>query len=165
MEFHPDHICIPFFLCAFYLVEKEKFWQAIIIVGLGGLAKEPYLLNAAFFGLYIVLAKGKWKTGMSAFVFYLILFFIIVFVFQPGLTPYFNNLGNVLHGSNFGYLVPSNSEGVVDYLSKVIHGILTWKSRKVLLCVMLLMPFMFIPLIKGSKFIPALPTIFISSST
>jgi uncharacterized membrane protein len=162
MEFHPDHICIPLFLWAFYFVEKGRYWQAVVIAGLGGLAKEPLLLNAAFFGLYIFLAKGKWKTGMSTFVFYLILFFIIIFVVQPGLTPYYKKLGGVIHGSNFGYLVPSNSEGIADYLSKVIHGILTWKSRKVLLCVMLLMPFLFIPLIKGLKFVPALPSIFIS---
>jgi uncharacterized membrane protein len=162
MEFHPDHVCIPLFLWAFYFVEKGRYWQAAIIVGLGGLAKEPLLLNAAFFGLYISLAKGKWKIGMSAFVFYLILFSLIIFVVQPGLTSYYKQLGSVVHGSNFGYLVPSNAEGVGDYISKVIHGMLTWKSRKVLLVAMLLAPFLCIPLIKGLKFIPALPSLFIA---
>ena len=162
MEFHPDHICIPLFLWAFYFVDKGRYWQAVIIVGLGGLAKEPLLLNAAFFGLYISLAKGKWKTGISAFAFYMIIFSLIIFIVQPSLTPYYKELGSVVHGSNFGYLVPSNSESVADYLSKVIHGILTWKSRKVLLCVMLLMPFLYIPLISGLRFIPALPSIIIS---
>ena len=99
---------------------------------------------------------------MSSFVFYLIMFSLIIFVVQPSLTPYYKKLGSVVHGSNFGYLIPSNSEGVGDYISKVIHGMLTWKSRKVLLCLMLLMPFLCIPLIKGLKFIPALPSIFIS---
>jgi uncharacterized membrane protein len=162
MEFHPDHICIPLFLWAFYMVEKGKYWQSVIIVGLGGLAKEPLLLNAAFFGLYIVLAKGKWRIGISTFVFYLILFSTIIFIVQPSLTPYYKQIGSVVHGSNFGYLVPSNSESVADYLSKVIHGILTWKSRKMLLVVFLLAPFLCIPLIKGYKFIPALPSLFIS---
>ena len=162
MEFHPDHVCIPLFLWAFYFVEKGRYWQAVVMAGLGGLAKEPLLLNAAFFGLYIFLAKGKWKTGLSSFVFYLIMFSLIIFVVQPSLTPYYKKLGSVVHGSNFGYLIPSNSEGVGDYISKVIHGMLTWKSRKVLLCLMLLMPFLCIPLIKGLKFIPALPSIFIS---
>jgi len=162
MEFHPDHVCIPLFLWAFYFVEKERYWQAVIMAGLGGLAKEPLLLNAAFFGLYIFLTKGKWKTGLSTFVFYLIMFFLIIFIVQPSLTPYYKELGSVVHGSNFGYLVPSNSEGFVDYISKVTHGALTWKSRKVLLVAMLLVPFLCIPLIKGLKFIPALPSLFIA---
>ncbi|MBL7045409.1 MAG: DUF2079 domain-containing protein [Parcubacteria group bacterium] len=162
MEFHPDHVCIPLFLWAFYFVEKGRYWQAVVMVGLGGLAKEPLLLNAAFFGLYILLAKGRWKIGISTFVFYLIMFSLIIFVVQPGLTPYYQKLGSVVHGSNFGYLVPTNSDGIVGYLSKVIHGALTWKSRKVLLVVMLLAPFLCIPLIKGLKFIPALPSLFIA---
>lgn len=162
MEFHPDHICIPLFLWAFYFVDKGRYWQAVIIAGLGSMAKEPLILNAAFFGLYILLAKGKWKIGLSAFVFYLILFYIIIFIVQPGLTPYYENLGSVVHGSNFGYLIPSHSEGVIDYLSNVIHGMLTWKSRKMLLIVFLLAPFMCVPLIKGYKLIPALPSLFIS---
>lgn len=162
MEFHPDHICIPLFLWAFYFVEKRRYWQAVILVGLGGLAKEPLLLNAAFFGLYIFLAKGRWRIGISVFVFYLAMFSLIIFVVQPSLTPYYKELGSVVHGSNFGYLVPSNSDGFVDYLSKVIHGMLTWKSRKMLLIAMLLMPFLCIPLIRGLKFIPALPSIFIA---
>lgn len=162
MEFHPDHICIPLFLWSFYLVEKGRYWQAVIIVGLGGLAKEPLFLNAAFFGLYIFLDKGRWKIGISTFVSYLIVFSVIIFIIQPGLTPYYKELGNVVHGSNFGYLVPSNSEGVIDYLSNIIHGVLTWKSRKMLLVAMLLMPFLCIPLIKGLKFIPALPSLFIA---
>jgi len=162
MEFHPDHICIPLFLWAFYLVEKKKYWQVVIIAGLGGLAKEPLLLNAAFFGIYIALAKSKWRIGVSIFVFYLLMFSLIIFVVQPSLTPYYKELGSVVHGSNFGYLVPSNSDGFVDYLSKVINGALTWKSRKVLLVAMLLVPFLCIPLIKGLKFIPALPSLFIA---
>ncbi len=162
MEFHPDHVCIPLFLWAFYFVEKGKYWQAVLMAGLGGLAKEPLLLNAAFFGLYIFLTKGKWKTGLSTFVVYLIMFALIIFVVQPSLTPYYKELGSVVHGSNFGYLVPSNADGFVDYLSKVIHGALTWKSRKVLLVVMLLVPFLCITLIKGLKFITALTSLFIA---
>lgn len=162
MEFHPDHLLIPLLLWAFYFAEQGKYWQSVVFAGIGGLAKEPLILVVAFFGLYIFFDKGKKWIGLWTFLIYLILFFVVIFMIQPVLTPYYKNIGSVLGGSNFAYLLPSNSGNVSDYISNVIHGVSTWKSRKILLIVFLLLPFLFLPLLRGFKFIPALPPLFIS---
>ncbi|MFQ5645518.1 MAG: DUF2079 domain-containing protein [bacterium] len=162
MEFHPDHLCIPLFLWAFYLVERKRYWPAVITAGLGGLAKEPLILSAAFFGLYLFLDTGKKGIGISSFVFYLTLFLLVIFLVQPHLTRYYKKIGNVMQGSNFSYLDPANSRGALDYVSKLMGGLATWKSKKILLAVFLLAPFLFIPLIRGGKFIPALPSLSIA---
>ncbi|MBI5787536.1 MAG: DUF2079 domain-containing protein [Candidatus Schekmanbacteria bacterium] len=161
MEFHPDHLCIPLFLWAFYLIEKDRYRQALIAAGMGSLAKESLILSGAFFGLYLYLVKGRFRLGWVSFIFYSLLFCLVIFFVQPNLTTYYKNLGSVAHGSNFSYLIPSNSKGMADYFSNIVRGILTWKSKKMLLIIFLLAPFLCLPLIAWKRFIPALPALMI----
>src|SRR3989338_261381 len=78
LDFHPDHLYVPLSIWAFYFAEKNKYIPAILFVGIGAMAKESFILGAAFFGLYLALEKKKYLVGMASFIFFSLLFLIVV---------------------------------------------------------------------------------------
>ncbi len=157
LEFHPDHLYVPLVLWAFYFAEKENYITAIIVVGLGAMAKEPLILGASFFGLYLVFAKRQYRIGLATSAFFLILFFIVVYIILP-----YTNKAPVFQGGAFPML-EGNTENVggIARMKSLINTVLMWKVRKVLFIYFLLAPLLFLPLLDLRRFLPAFPLVFI----
>lgn len=154
LDFHADHLYIPLMLWAFYFAEKDKYILAIIFAGIGAMAKEPLILGAAFFGLYIALVKKQYKIGIAAFVFFLLLFFIVIYI----ALPYFNQ-APVFSGGAFPFLENNNSGKITTLSNSLINTLLMWKVRKALFIYFLLAPLLFLPLFEWRRFLPAMPLI------
>ena len=154
LDFHADHLYIPLILWAYYFAEKDKYITAITFAGIGAMAKEPLILGAAFFGLYIALAKKQYKIGIAAFVFFLLLFFIIIYIALPHFnqTPAFS-------GGTFPFLEDNNSGKLTTLINSLINTLLMWKVRKMLFVYFLLAPLLFLPLLEWKRFLPAIPLI------
>ncbi len=62
-DFHPDHLVIPLLFAFFLLERKEKYtaacFAAVLLCGI----KEPYALQTAACGLYLMLVRRQWKAG------------------------------------------------------------------------------------------------------
>lgn len=151
LDFHADHLYIPLILWAFYFAERDKYITAIIFAGIGAMAKEPLILGAAFFGLYIALAKKQYKIGIAAFVFFILLFFLIIYI----ALPHFNQTP-VFSGGAFPFLEDGDSK-LGGFIHSLIDTLLMWKVRKMLLIYFLLAPLLFVPLLDWRRFLPAMP--------
>ena len=153
-DFHPDHLYIPLMLWAFYFAEKDRYLKAVVFAGLGAMAKEPLILGAAFFGLYLALAKKRYKLGMAAFLFYLFLFLIVVYKILPHTngTPIFQS--GVLGGA-FPFM--QAHIGWIPRIKALTGELLMRRMRKALFIFWLLAPLLFLPLLDWKRFLPAVP--------
>ena len=153
LDFHPDHLYIPLMLWAFYFAEKGDYWKGIACAGLGSMAKEPLILGAAFFGLYLILAKKKYLAGFLMFIIFTLIFIILLFFF----LPYVNTENNLLSGSfPFTNIVSKDGGSKINLL---INSLFMWKTRKLLFIYFLFAPLLFLPLLCWKRFLPAIPLI------
>lgn len=146
-DFHPDHFYIPFAFWAYYLASQKKYILSIIMVGIGGLAKEPLILGGCFWGLYLVVSKKNFKLGLIVSVLFFLFFVLVVFYIKPFLS---NEI--VLKESAFSH--------TYSILSDPIHffnGVTQVFSRKVLFVYVLLFPFLFLPILSWKEFLPSIP--------
>ena len=149
LDFHPDHLYVSLTMWAFYFAEKDKYFFAILFVSVGAMAKEPLILGASFFGLYIALAKKQHRIGMTAFVFFLLLFFTVVYIILPSanqLPTFAESYGENTNAFN---------------MKSLMNILLMAKVRKSLFIYFLLAPLLFLPLLDWKRFLPAAPLIVI----
>jgi uncharacterized membrane protein len=152
VDFHPDHFYIPMALWAFYFAHKGRYISSIIVMGIGGLAKEPFLLGASFFGIYLALKHRRYMTGFIPAVFFLILFSVLFFYMLPAL--------NYLPGEE---RLPLLEDEGYSYLFNFTDPHLFFKGlgenimRKLIFVFFLLSPFLFLPIFQWKEFIPAIP--------
>lgn len=154
-DFHPDHIYIPAVLWAFYFAHKGKYITSIIMIGIGGLAKEPLLLGGSFFGIYLAIKHKRYFTGIITALFFLLLFVVIFFYVQPAL--------NYLPGEE---KVPLLKDASYSYIFNFFNssrlffeGLFKGVMRKLLFIYFLLFPFLFLPFFRWKELIPAIPPI------
>ncbi|HBA27797.1 MAG TPA: hypothetical protein DCY98_10510 [Nitrospinae bacterium] len=147
LDFHPDHLYVPLSIWAFYFAEKNKYIPAILFVGIGAMAKESFILGAAFFGLYLALEKKKYLVGMASFIFFSLLFLIVVFIILPSVNQI----------PTFAEFYSENTNAF--NIKSLINVLLSWKVRKLLFIYFLLAPLLFLPLLEWKRFLPALPFI------
>ncbi len=153
LDFHPDHIYVPLVLWAFYFCEKGDYWKGILLVGLGGMAKEPLLLGTAFFGLYLILSKKRYLEGTLMFITFVLIFFIIAFL----LPPYIDKVSPFEHGVSPFVDTLYKKSSLRPHL--LLETLLVWKVRKLLFVYLMLGPMMFLPLLDWKRFMPAVPLI------
>ena len=155
VDFHPDHFYIPMVLWAFYFAHKRKYITSIIMIGIGGFAKEPLLLGASFFGIYLTINHKRFFTGLISALFFLLLFVVIFFYIQPAL--------NYLPGEE---KVPLLEDASYSYIFNFFNssrlffeGLFKGVMRKLLFIYFLLFPFLFLPFFRWKELMPAIPPI------
>lgn len=153
-DFHPDHFYIPLSLWAFYFALRNNYWAAVLMIGIGALAKEPLWLGAASFGIYLVLAKRCYFVGFSSTVFFFLVFLLAIFYVQPTLDPHLKALqaDNVFQTEDFSHIGKLTKESHL-FIAGVYKGLL----RKLLFFFCLLLPLLFLPLLSWKEFLPAIP--------
>lgn len=154
LDFHADHLYIPLILWAFYFAEKDNYITAVIFVGICTMVKEPLILGAAFFGLYLAITKKRYWVGVSTFLFFTFFFFVVVYK----ILPYANLVKTeVVQSGSFPFLVSDGNK-----IGTLIKTTLAWPMRKVLFIYFLFAPLMFLPLFESIRLLPAIPLIMIS---
>lgn len=157
-DFHADHFYIPLSLWAFYFAHQGKYWMSVIMIGIGALAKEPLLLGASFFGIYLVVAMRCYLPGLSSAVFFSLLFLVVIFYIHPAINPCLKEqqINSILEGECFSHLNKFATNSSVFFA-----GILTGSERKLLFLFSVLSPFLFLPLLSWKEFLPAIPLLVI----
>ncbi|MCI4626647.1 MAG: DUF2079 domain-containing protein [Candidatus Magnetoovum sp. WYHC-5] len=146
-DFHPDHLYIPMSLWAYYFAKRGWCFLALAAITVGSLAKEPLLLGAAFFGIYLAINMGKrWIGYISAVIFFL-LFIYGVFYLQPKLIAH-----NTLEVFGFDHVL-----GIWEHPITFTEGVLNGITKKMLFIWFMLFPFMFLPLFSFKELIPTIP--------
>ncbi|MCA9924477.1 MAG: DUF2079 domain-containing protein, partial [Anaerolineales bacterium] len=84
-DFHMEAIAVPFFVMAFYAMEKEQWRYATFWLVLTLLCKENMGIVVAIFGLYIMLMRRKWRWGMVWLILGLTAFVLTSFWLLPAI--------------------------------------------------------------------------------
>lgn len=154
LDFHADHLYIPLMLWAFYFAERDNYIAAVIFAGMCIMVKEPLILGAALFGLYLAITKKRYWIGVSTFLFFTFFFFVVVYK----ILPYANLVKTeVVQSGSFPFLVSDDNK-----IETLINTTLTWPVRKMLFVYFLFAPLIFLPLFESIRLLPALPLIMIS---
>lgn len=153
LDFHPDHLYVPLMLWAFYFAEKGNYWKGILFAGFGAMVKEPLILGTAFFGLYLILVKKKYLIGISTFIIFILMFFIVVFF----VCPYINQVPS-LDRTGFSFVNTISMSGG-SKIALLTDALLMWKVRKLLFIYFLFAPLLFLPLLGWKRLLPAIPLI------
>lgn len=156
LDFHPDHIYIPLLIWAFYFAEKDRYVLAIILAGIGAMAKEPLILGAVFFGLYLIIGKKQYRMGIFTILIFLILFYVVIFIILP-----YTNKSPAFQDSSFPFLENSKVKAGLFDIKYLINSLMTWKIKKLLFIYFLLAPLLFLPFLDWRRFLPAIPLIII----
>ncbi len=85
-DFHPDHLVIPLLFAFFLFERKGKFTAACVAAILLCGIKEPYALQTAACGVYLVLVRRQWKAGVILMGMGLAYFIIALQVILPMYT-------------------------------------------------------------------------------
>ncbi|MBI4683836.1 MAG: DUF2079 domain-containing protein [Nitrospirae bacterium] len=162
-DFHPDHFYIPLSLWAFYFAVRKNYLISVLMIGLGALSKEPLLLGASFWGLYLIFNAKRYWLGSFSFIVFILIFFVVVLYIQPHLDPGLKKHNiNILQTESFSYMTDA-----VNYPNAIFSGIFKGLMRKLLFLFFILTPFLFLPLLGCKEFLPAIPLLaipFLSSN-
>jgi len=167
-DFHFEHLFI-FFCALFYwliLGKKSSSWIFKLIVFfvciLCCLVKEVFALSAAMMGIYVIIKKRWWITGILI-VLCSLLYFLFIELYA---IPYFSDgkdAASMWHGA-FGYLGNNMKEILLNLLTHpwiiITETFSNWK--KVFYLIAIFGPLLFIPLLAPIELLPALPQLIIS---
>ncbi len=100
-DFHLDHIAIPLLFLFFFYHEKEDYLKATLIAGSLIFIKEPFALQTAACGIFLIFKKRLYNYGIV-----LIVFGFGYFLFSTNiLIPYFSQgIPGGLGSSAFSWL-------------------------------------------------------------
>lgn len=79
LDFRPDHVAIPFFFWAYWLVGRGRLLAAVVAAAVPALAKESLLVSFAFFGLYLAARTRRLAAGAAVFVAGMAVFVLVAF--------------------------------------------------------------------------------------
>jgi uncharacterized membrane protein len=159
VDYRPDHLAIPTMLWAYAFAGRGRYLASLGVAGLGGLAKETLILNAAFFGLYLAVRNRQRLLGILAFLIGLAAFYGVAFHLlqfkqisegQFMMGRYFPDLPSLPGGASTRMMNPA---GLVQGLSQ---------TYKWLYLAGLFVPLAFLPLLALPELIPAIPSLAIS---
>jgi uncharacterized membrane protein len=160
VDYRPDHLAIPTMLWAYLLAGRGHYLASLGMAALGGLAKETLILNAAFFGLYLIVRYRQRLLGAMAFVggmaaFYVVTFHLLQFnAVSEGqfmMRRYYPELSAVAAEDTSA--VFANMAGVTQRLGE---------EHKLLYLHGLFVPLALLPFLAFSELIPAIPSLAIS---
>ncbi len=144
-DFHPDHLYIPCALWAFYFAHRKKFAASMLTIAIGCLAKEPFFLAAAFFGLYLIVEHKKFRLGSLSMVFFILAFVLVFYYVQPLRYQYDSE-------SSYGYLA-AIFRSPAAFWTGLIHNL----HPKINFIQFLMFPFLYLPFVRWRELLPAAP--------
>jgi len=120
-DFHFDHVSIPLLVAFFIFSERERFgWAAVMAISLI-LIKEPFALQSAACGVYLMAAKRRWVIGALLLAGGLFYFYVAT----EWLIPYVSVVNtNEVYGFAYSWLGTSLSEIVLSLLSHPVDVVL-----------------------------------------
>jgi uncharacterized membrane protein len=154
--FHLDHIYIALLMWAYYYAERDRYTPVLLLILLAVFVKEPLVLGVAFFGLYLILVRGRVFLGATLFVGSILLFAAVIFLILPALDPYLSKVGKTTLEADFPHLTLKGGvfHGGIHSLKKVLQDI---TIKQLTFPLFLLAPMLFLPLLNWRRFLPALP--------
>jgi uncharacterized membrane protein len=91
-DFHAVTLAPTFLLFAFYFMERKRPWLFALFAVLAMACKEDIGLTLAMLGLYIMLARRRWRWGGATALLGVAWFAIAVFLIQPQFSPTGGNI-------------------------------------------------------------------------
>ena len=150
IDFHPDHLIIPVLLWSYYFIEKGFYGWLVVSALSGFVIKEPLVLATGFLGLYMAFGKRRYAQGLALLAVSLAVFFMSAFFISSSIETY--QAHESISGEvAYGYLF---APGGLTTLFKEVLSPEKWRFP-----VFLLLPLLFIPLLRPWVFIPAVPLI------
>jgi len=77
-DFHMDHLAVGLLFGFFFLERSGRIWTAVFLALLLALVKEPFALQTAFCGLYLLLIKKQKRAGIILILAGVLYFFVAV---------------------------------------------------------------------------------------
>jgi uncharacterized membrane protein len=168
-DFHIDHLSVPILFSFFFFEREKKIKLALLFAFLLALVKEPFALQTAFCGIYLLLKGKHLKEGIILVFYGLLVFFIeyqyflvyfnSFFIFESGST----HITSVIN-SPFQWLGANIKEIIIYIITqphKILLEIFTNKDK----IVYLLYTFGalgFIPLLKPKVLVVTIPIFSVS---
>ena len=157
-HFNPIGLLLPILMFALHFLFEKRFFPFIAFCILACLVKEDIPLTIAFLGLYVAFFMKKWRLGAC-----IALFSVLYFIFAIKiLIPHFaqSEIYDVRAGNGFDYL----GEGVGGIITGILQNPLTVlkmiiSREKMIYIFVLLFTFSFLPLLRPSLLIPAIPAL------
>jgi uncharacterized membrane protein len=159
MDYRPDHVAIPTMLWAYLLAGRGRYLASLGMAGLGGLAKETLILNAAFFGLYLAIRHRQRMMGGVAFILGIAAFYFVVFRLLQSEQI---SEGQFMVGRYFPTLSALTGGTSKDVTSPVGFMQDLTQSYKLLYLEALFAPLSLLPLLALPELLPAVPSLAIS---
>ncbi len=160
-DFHMDHLAVPLLFGFFFLEKSGRIWWAVVLALLLALVKEPFALQTAACGIYLLLIRKHVLAGSLLVITGFLYFYAATHYFLPyfgqgprgGLDlPAFSWLGHTL--SDMIWFIITKPYVV---LSEIFSG-----SGKIQYLFYIFGALAFIPLLRPGILIIALPVIAIS---
>ena len=163
-DFHIDHLSVPILFAFFFFEKQDKIKLALMFGVLLALVKEPFALQTAFLGFYLILGKKHIKEGTFLVFYGFILFLLSHHYFISFFnSPLIAEIGGIniftTTNSSFGWLGSSFKEVIIFLITQphiVIFEIFTNKE-KVLYMLYLFGALGFIPLLKPKILVVTIP--------
>jgi len=164
-DFHLDHMAVSFLFAFFFLERKNRIWAAAVVALLLALVKETFALQTIFCGLYLLLFKKRLLPG-----FFLIVSGALYYFFATHYLIPYAVMDAVLEGADpikgpaFSWLGSSLGEvlGFILMNPLTIFLEIVSNKTKVLYLLYIFGALGFIPLLRPSYLLVALPIIGIS---
>jgi uncharacterized membrane protein len=152
LDFHPDHLVLPLLLFAFYALDRGSASTALGLALLVVLVKEPMVLTAMAFGVYVVMVRRRYLLGLALLVSGLAAFALVI-------VPRYGGVFRAEIGAmSYGYL----GSTIGEVLRTVVLSPGTWlaeatKLPKLHFLFLMLAPLALLPLLAPSALLVAVP--------
>ncbi len=161
-DFHVDHIAVPLLFAFFFLIEDKRYLLATFPALLLTLIKEPFALQTAACGIFLVIHCRKYIPGL----FLMIWGFVYFILATKYLLPYFSmdNIGPGIGSPQFAWLGDSLSEIIITLTTRpfmVLQHIYEDKG-KIDYLLIIFGSLGFLSFLRPVYLIPALPLLAIS---
>lgn len=142
-DFHPIIVFLPLLAFAYYFLDGERTLPFMLMVALMLLVEEDMIMTVFALGVYVLLRR-KYFLGLSICAISLGWFFTVTQVFIPQIST-----SSYAYWQHYAYLGPNMWRAALKLLSNPlrIFKYLFYPLRKVLLILMMLLPFAFLPLL------------------
>ncbi|MBF0457128.1 MAG: DUF2079 domain-containing protein [Nitrospirae bacterium] len=156
-DFHMDHMVVPLLFGFFLLAEQKKIWLAVVCASCVAFVKEPFALQTAACGIYLMIASRKLLAGTFLFLFGILYFHAAT----RYMIPYFTTGSSFLDAPAFSWM----GHGVGEKLLFIVKHPLTIISEifsntlKIKYLIVIFGALCFIPLSRPAMLIPAIPII------
>lgn len=160
-DFHMDHMVVPLMFGFFLFAEEKKIWLAVACASCAALVKEPFALQAAACGIFLIITARKILAGTLLFIFGTVYFFVAI----RYLVPYFSaghfapGIQGLIDAPAFSWMGCGIGEKLlfmvkhpVTIISEVVSNVSKIKYLFFIFGVLA-----FIPILRPVMLVPALP--------